>query len=48
MPMKPQVAAHEFGLRLKDSAIIAAGSGTITTRAARKEPLPEGEEFQSW
>jgi pyruvate dehydrogenase (quinone)/pyruvate oxidase len=35
MPMKPQVVAHELGKRLKDDAIIATDSGTITTWAAR-------------
>jgi pyruvate dehydrogenase (quinone) len=35
MPMKPQVVAHELGLRLSDDAIIATDSGTITTWAAR-------------
>jgi len=35
MPMKPQVVAHELGLRLKDDAIICTDSGTITTWAAR-------------
>ena len=35
MPMKPQVVAHELGKRLKDNAIIATDSGTITTWAAR-------------
>jgi pyruvate dehydrogenase (quinone) len=35
MPMKPQVVAHEIGKWLKDDAIIATDSGTITTWAAR-------------
>jgi pyruvate dehydrogenase (quinone) len=35
MPMKPQVVAHELGKRLKDDAIIATDSGTVTTWAAR-------------
>jgi pyruvate dehydrogenase (quinone) len=35
MPMKPQVVAHELNKRLKDNAIIATDSGTITTWAAR-------------
>jgi pyruvate dehydrogenase (quinone) len=34
-PMKPQVVAHELNKRLKDNAIIATDSGTITTWAAR-------------
>ncbi len=35
MPMKPQVVAHELGKRLRDDAIIATDSGTITTWVAR-------------
>src|SRR5207253_4525699 len=35
MPMKPQVVAHELGKRLRDDAIVAADSGTITAWAAR-------------
>jgi pyruvate dehydrogenase (quinone) len=35
MPLKPQVVAHELNKRLKDNAIIATDSGTITTWAAR-------------
>jgi pyruvate dehydrogenase (quinone) len=35
MPMKPQVVAHELGKLLKDDAIIATDSGTITTWVAR-------------
>jgi pyruvate dehydrogenase (quinone)/pyruvate oxidase len=34
-PMKPQVVAHELNKLLKDDAIIATDSGTITTWAAR-------------
>jgi len=34
-PMKPQVVAHELNKCLKDNAIIATDSGTITTWAAR-------------
>lgn len=30
-PMKPQVIAHELGLRLPDDAIVTSDSGTITT-----------------
>src|SRR5207248_990891 len=29
MPMKPQVVAHEMGLRLRDDAILTCDSGTI-------------------
>jgi pyruvate dehydrogenase (quinone) len=35
VPMKPQVVAHELGKLLKDDAIIATDSGTITTWVAR-------------
>jgi pyruvate dehydrogenase (quinone) len=35
MPMKPQVVAHELGKLLKDDAIIATDSGTVTTWVAR-------------
>lgn len=35
MPMKPQVVAHELNKLLRDDAIIATDSGTITTWAAR-------------
>lgn len=35
MPMKPQVVAHELNKRLRDDAVIATDSGTITTWAAR-------------
>jgi pyruvate dehydrogenase (quinone)/pyruvate oxidase len=34
-PMKPQVVAHELNKLLKDDAIVATDSGTITTWAAR-------------
>jgi pyruvate dehydrogenase (quinone) len=39
MPMKPQVVAHELGRLLKDDAIIATDSGTITTWVARHVPI---------
>jgi pyruvate dehydrogenase (quinone)/pyruvate oxidase len=39
MPMKPQVVAHELAKRLRDDAIIATDSGTITTWAARHIPI---------
>ncbi|HEU0154885.1 MAG TPA: thiamine pyrophosphate-dependent enzyme [Stellaceae bacterium] len=45
MPMKPQVVAHELGKRLKDDAIIATDSGTITTWAARHIPIRNGQMF---
>lgn len=35
MPMKPQVVAHELSKLLRDDAIVATDSGTITTWAAR-------------
>ena len=35
IPMKPQVVAHELNKLLRDDAIIATDSGTITTWAAR-------------
>lgn len=35
VPMKPQVVAHELNKLLRDDAIIATDSGTITTWAAR-------------
>ena len=35
MPMKPQVVAHELDKRLRDDAIIAVDTGTVTTWAAR-------------
>ena len=45
MPMKPQVVAHELGKRLKDDAIIATDSGTITTWAARHIQIRNGQMF---
>jgi pyruvate dehydrogenase (quinone)/pyruvate oxidase len=44
-PMKPQVVAHELNKLLKDDAIIATDSGTITTWAARHLMLREGMKF---
>lgn len=35
LPMKPQLVAHELNKLLRDDAIIATDSGTITTWAAR-------------
>ena len=46
MPMKPQVVAHELGRLLKDDAIIATDSGTITTWVARHVPI-RGEQMIS-
>jgi pyruvate dehydrogenase (quinone)/pyruvate oxidase len=42
-PMKPQVVAWEFGKRLRDDAIIACDSGTITTWWARNIPAKRGQ-----
>jgi pyruvate dehydrogenase (quinone) len=43
MPMKPQVIAHELGLRLRDDAIVSCDSGTITTWWARHIPVKRGQ-----
>ncbi len=43
MPMKPQVPAHEIGLRLRDDAIVTCDSGTITTWWARHIPAKRGQ-----
>jgi len=45
MPMKPQVVAHELGRLLKDDAIIATDSGTITTWVARHVPIRSEQMF---
>jgi len=45
IPMKPQVVAHELGMRLPANAIVATDSGTITTWAARHIPAKEGQMF---
>jgi pyruvate dehydrogenase (quinone) len=45
MPMKPQVVAHELGKRLKDDAIIATDSGTVTTWVARHVLIRENQMF---
>jgi pyruvate dehydrogenase (quinone) len=45
MPMKPQVVAHELGKRLKDDAIIATDSGTVTTWVARHVQIRENQMF---
>jgi len=42
-PMKPQVLARELGLRLRDDAIVACDSGTITTWRARHIPARRGQ-----
>jgi pyruvate dehydrogenase (quinone) len=44
-PMKPQVAAHELGKRLRDDAIVFADSGTIATWAARHINMRRGQMF---
>jgi pyruvate dehydrogenase (quinone) len=45
MPMKPQVVAHELGIRLPDNAIVSSDSGTITTWWARHFPAKEGQMY---
>jgi pyruvate dehydrogenase (quinone)/pyruvate oxidase len=42
-PMKPQVVAHELGIRLPDNAIVACDSGTITCWWARHIPSKRGQ-----
>lgn len=42
-PMKPQVIAHELGLRLRDDAIVSSDSGTITSWWARHIPAKRGQ-----
>jgi pyruvate dehydrogenase (quinone) len=42
-PMKPQVLAHEIGIRLPDNAIVTSDSGTITTWWARHIPSKRGQ-----
>lgn len=44
-PMKPQVVAHELGARLRDDAIVASDSGTITTWCARHIPARRGQMY---
>jgi pyruvate dehydrogenase (quinone)/pyruvate oxidase len=46
VPMKPQVVAHELGKLLKDDAIIATDSGTVTTWVARHVQI-RGEQMFS-
>jgi pyruvate dehydrogenase (quinone)/pyruvate oxidase len=43
MPMKPQVVAHELGLRLADDAIVIADTGTVTVHYARHIPARRGQ-----
>ena len=42
-PMKPQVVAAELGRRLRDDAIVACDSGTITAWWARHIPARRGQ-----
>jgi pyruvate dehydrogenase (quinone)/pyruvate oxidase len=44
-PMKPQVVAHELDRLLKDDAIVATDSGTITTWAARHVTMRGAMQF---
>jgi pyruvate dehydrogenase (quinone)/pyruvate oxidase len=43
MPMKPQVIAHQLGLRLRSDAIVSCDSGTIATWWARHIPVKQGQ-----
>jgi pyruvate dehydrogenase (quinone) len=43
VPMKPQVIAHELGMRLRDDAIVSCDSGTIATWWARHIPVRRGQ-----
>src|SRR5262249_35570519 len=43
VPMKPQVLARELGLRLRQDAIVACDSGTISTWWARHIPARRGQ-----
>ncbi len=43
VPMKPQVIAHELGLRLREDAIVSCDSGTIATWWARHIPVKKGQ-----
>jgi len=42
-PMKPQVVAHELGRLLREDAIVACDSGTITSWWARHIPVRRGQ-----
>jgi pyruvate dehydrogenase (quinone) len=44
-PMKPQVVAHELGVRLRADAIVTCDSGTIATWWARHIPARRGQMF---
>ncbi|GIK96913.1 MAG: pyruvate oxidase [Alphaproteobacteria bacterium] len=44
-PMKPQIVAHELNKLLRDDAIIATDSGTVTTWAARYLRIRDGMKF---
>ncbi|HET7442359.1 MAG TPA: thiamine pyrophosphate-dependent enzyme, partial [Terriglobales bacterium] len=44
-PMKPQVIAHEIGIRLRDDAIVSSDSGTITTWWARHISAKRGQMY---
>jgi len=43
VPMKPQVIAHELGMRLRNDAIVSCDSGTIATWWARHIPVKKGQ-----
>jgi pyruvate dehydrogenase (quinone) len=43
VPMKPQVVAWELGRRLRDDALVACDSGTVTTWWARQIPARRGQ-----
>jgi pyruvate dehydrogenase (quinone)/pyruvate oxidase len=43
VPMKPQVVAAELGRRLRDDAVVACDSGTITALWARHIPARRGQ-----
>src|SRR6266478_3955654 len=43
LPMKPQVIAHELGVRLREDAVVSCDSGTIATWWARHIPVKEGQ-----
>jgi pyruvate dehydrogenase (quinone)/pyruvate oxidase len=44
-PMKPEVVAHELDRLLRDDAIVATDSGTITSWIARHMRIREGQMF---
>ena len=45
LPMKPQVVAWQLGQLLRDDAIVAADSGTISTWAAQQIQIRRGQRF---